>query len=311
MGSQRVGHDWATELNWFCIKCLPTQLQSTEHQSCCFFFFNTPFSSLLFPLCFGYTVSVRLTVAVDYMLRSLHFPTNGAFQRGLECCQQDLVGPSSLQGWKVERGQTRPEMFRWKVWGPDYESTLKTQDGEFPGGPVVRTPCFHGNGHRGHGSIPGQIQQATWLSQKTKSKQASKQKTRMEPVEKCGEAGQRVACRQGLFPTSSQPAFSSLLLYLWEGASSHGHPCRKPKPIFPLCCPYIAIALCSSLPSNPDSPRDFHLQPCLLAAFPTHWEHPGEKRANTHAMGKACKKPVKYHFENLGLHLNTVLAQNK
>ena len=33
----------------------------------------------------------------------------------------------------------------------------------------------------------------------------------MEPVEKCGEAGQRVACRQGLFPTSSQPAFSSLL----------------------------------------------------------------------------------------------------
>ena len=180
---------------------------------------------------------------------------------------------------------------------------------------VVQWLGLHASTAMGTGGMVQSLVRSNKLRDSAKkpkaSKQASKQKTRMEPVEKCGEAGQRVACRQGLFPTSSQPAFSSLLLYLWEGASSHGHPCRKPKPIFPLCCPYIAIALCSSLPSNPDSPRDFHLQPCLLAAFPTHWEHPGEKRANTHAMGKACKKPVKYHFENLGLHLNTVLAQNK
>ena len=83
MGSQRVGHDWATELNWLCIKCLPTQLQRTEGQS--FFFFLIPF---------------RLTVSVDYALRSLHFPTNGAFQRGLECCQQDLVWTLKSAGLK-------------------------------------------------------------------------------------------------------------------------------------------------------------------------------------------------------------------
>ena len=64
------------------------------------FFFNIPFSSLLFSLCFGYTVSVRLTVSVDYTLRSLQFPTNGALQRGLECCQQDLVWTLKSAGLK-------------------------------------------------------------------------------------------------------------------------------------------------------------------------------------------------------------------
>ncbi|KAI4583265.1 hypothetical protein MJG53_008478 [Ovis ammon polii x Ovis aries] len=42
----------------------------------------------------------RLTVSVDYTLRSLHFPTNGAFQRGLECCQQDLVSTLKSAGLK-------------------------------------------------------------------------------------------------------------------------------------------------------------------------------------------------------------------
>ena len=94
IGLQRVGHHWVTELNWFCIKRLPTQLQSTEGWSFLVFFlfvfsffFNIPFSSLLFSLCFGYIVSIRLTVSVDYTLRSLQFPTNSALQRGLECCQ--------------------------------------------------------------------------------------------------------------------------------------------------------------------------------------------------------------------------------
>ena len=135
----------------------------------------------------------------------------------------------------------------------------------------------------------GKEDPTSYVAQPKIQKQENKQKTRMESVEKWGEAGQRAACRQGFFPTSSQPAFSSLLLYLWEGASSHGHPCRKPKPIFPLCCPYIAITLGSSLPSNPDSSRDFHLQPCLLAAFPTHWKLPGEKRANTHAWARLVR----------------------
>ncbi|KAI4540575.1 hypothetical protein MG293_009616 [Ovis ammon polii] len=42
----------------------------------------------------------RLTVSVDYTVRSLHFPTNGAFQRGLECCQQDLVSTLKSAGLK-------------------------------------------------------------------------------------------------------------------------------------------------------------------------------------------------------------------
>ena len=55
-------------------------------------------------------------------------------------------------------------------------SCIISASNEHPGGPVVRTPCFHCNGHRGHGSIPGwgsKIQQAMWLSQKTQ-KQANK-----------------------------------------------------------------------------------------------------------------------------------------
>lgn len=40
--------------------------------------------------------------------------------------------------------------------------------------------------------------------------------------------------------------------------------------------------------------------------FPAHWKHPGEKRGSTNT-GRSCKKNnVKFHFENLTLHVNIV-----
>ena len=48
---------------------------------------------------------------------------------------------------------------------------------DFPGSPVVKTPCFH---FKGTGSIPGwgtKILHATWHSHKKENKQTNKQKT--------------------------------------------------------------------------------------------------------------------------------------
>ena len=58
----------------------------------------------------------------------------------------------------------------WNFWSHKAEATW-----DFPGGPMVKTPCFH---CRGRGSIPGRgtkIPHATWRSQKTE-KQTNKKK---------------------------------------------------------------------------------------------------------------------------------------
>lgn len=104
-----------------------------------------------------------------------------------------------------------------------------------------------------------------------KNPKASKQKTGWNQL-RSGRAGQVM----GTFPPASLPS------HLCSSTCWKRLPpmvtLEKTRILFSLCCPYIAITLCSSLPANPDSPRDFAAY-SLLAAFPTHWKHPGEEKS--------------------------------
>lgn len=108
----------------------------------------------------------------------------------------------------------------------------------------------------------------------------------------------------------SQP--SCFLLLSWshgssswgKGASSPGHPSRNAKALSSVCCSYFVIVLCSSLP-RPQTHIPRRLSPPAYpsGSFPSPLEVPWGKRVNINT-GRSCKKPVKFHFENLTLHLN-------
>lgn len=117
-----------------------------------------------------------------------------------------------------------------------------------------------------------------------KNPKASKQNTRMEPVEKRGEAGQ--------VARDSSPLPARLPSHLCSSTCWKGLP---PMVTHAENQSLFSLSVASILPSPSALPclqiqiPPETLQPSLLAAFPTHWKHPGEKRANTHAWARLVR----------------------
>ena len=149
MGSQRVRHEWATELNWtelsyickalFSEQALHSQFQGLGCGYICWGATTQPISGSIYQLHLPGASYVPFS-----RLGTLHVLAGLILSSTLWTWGKDHYLPHSQR--RKQRGWVaQPRLLN--QWAEELELRSRCSR-EFPGGPVIRTVCFHCRSHR-------------------------------------------------------------------------------------------------------------------------------------------------------------------